>query len=87
MDFHLPNLDGIECTRRIRVLEAANGWPRVTICGCTADVTEGVRNSFQDAGGDEVILKPWRPGQVERACNVMVAKALDDEHQSGVAGI
>ncbi|CBJ33173.1 Phytochrome-like protein [Ectocarpus siliculosus] len=87
MDFHLPNLDGIECTRRIRVLEAANGWPRVTICGCTADVTEGVRSSFQDAGGDEVILKPWRPGQVERACNVMVAKALDDDHQSGVAGV
>ncbi|CAN0023902.1 unnamed protein product [Ectocarpus sp. 6 AP-2014] len=87
MDFHLPNLDGIECTRRIRVLEAANDWPRVTICGCTADVTEGVRSSFQDAGGDEVILKPWRPGQVERACNVMVAKALDDDHQSGVAGV
>ncbi|CAM9931506.1 unnamed protein product, partial [Ectocarpus fasciculatus] len=58
MDLHMPNMDGIECTRRIRLLEASNGWPRVTICGCTADVTESVQVSFQNAGGDEIIPKP-----------------------------
>ena len=77
MDFHLPNVDGTECTRRIRALEADNGWPRITICGCTADLTAKVRVDFKGAGGDDVICKPWHPGQVERMCNAMVAKVLD----------
>lgn len=79
MDFHLPNVDGTECTRRIRALEADHGWPRITICGCTADLTKGVQATFKDAGGDGVICKPWHPGQVERMCNAMVAKVLDAE--------
>lgn len=28
MDYHMPNMDGVECTRRIRLLEAERGWPR-----------------------------------------------------------
>lgn len=28
MDFHMPNMDGIQCTRRVRLLEAEKGWPR-----------------------------------------------------------
>lgn len=85
MDFHLPNVDGTECTRRIRTLEADNGWPPITICGCTADLTKKVREAFKDAGGDGVIGKPWHPGEVERMCNDMVAKVLDAE-PSGAEG-
>ncbi|CAM9846232.1 unnamed protein product [Ectocarpus sp. 6 AP-2014] len=82
IDFHMPNLDGIECTRRIRLLEADNGWSRIMICGCTADPTEAIRRVFQNAGGDEVISKPWCPGQVESICNAMIANVLNAEQQS-----
>ncbi|CAM9332045.1 unnamed protein product [Ectocarpus sp. 12 AP-2014] len=86
IDFHMPDLDGIECTRRIRLLEADNGWSRIMICGCTADLTQAIRRVFKDAGGDEVINKPWCPGQVESICNAMVANVLNAEQQSGGDG-
>ncbi|CAB1110473.1 unnamed protein product [Ectocarpus sp. CCAP 1310/34] len=86
IDFHMPDLDGIECTRRIRLLEADNGWSRIMICGCTADLTQEIRRVFKDAGGDEVISKPWCPGQVERICNAMVANVLNAEQQTGGDG-
>ncbi|CAN0022731.1 unnamed protein product [Pylaiella littoralis] len=57
VDFHMPNLDGVECTRRIRLLEAENGWPRTTIYGCTANSADAVRDTFLDAGGDGLVSK------------------------------
>ncbi|CBJ33980.1 Phytochrome-like protein 3 [Ectocarpus siliculosus] len=86
IDFHMPDLDGIECTKRIRLLEADNGWSRIMICGCTADPTQAIRRVFQNAGGDEVISKPWCPGQVESICNAMVANVLNAEQKSGGDG-
>ncbi|CAM9692565.1 unnamed protein product, partial [Pylaiella littoralis] len=72
MDYHMPKMDGVECTRRVRLLEAEKGWPRTYICGFTADVSEAARNIFQDAGGEDVILKPFTPGQVESVCKAML---------------
>lgn len=28
MDYHMPNVDGVECTKRVRLLEAEKAWPR-----------------------------------------------------------
>lgn len=28
IDYHMPNIDGAECTSRVRLLEAEKGWPR-----------------------------------------------------------
>ena len=79
MDFHMPDVDGMECTARIRRLEAERRWPRTPISGCTADPTDRTRKKFDKAGGDEVLFKPWQPGQVERTCHLMVARALEAE--------
>eukprot|EP00752_Nemacystus_decipiens_P009478 g8474.t1 len=79
MDFHMPDMDGMECTSRIRCLEAERGWSRTPISGCTADPTDRTRKSFDRAGGDEVLFKPWLPGQVESMCRRMVARALEAE--------
>lgn len=79
MDFHMPDMNGMECTARIRRLEAEHGWPRTPISGCTADPTERTKKIFDLAGGDEVLFKPWRPGQVESMCHRMVARALEAE--------
>lgn len=84
LDFHMPNLDGIECTKRIRTLEREKGWPRIFICGCSADPTQQTSDAFQAAGGSEIIYKPWNSGQVEGMCTAMLAKAF--EPRMGVAG-
>jgi len=54
MDCHMPNMDGIECARRIRAL----GGVRPVIVGITADDLEEIRNGCLDAGIDRVIPKP-----------------------------
>lgn len=86
VDFFLPALDGIECTKRIRLLEAEKGWPRIPICGCTADATVHRCGVFRDAGADGVLPKPWNPGQLESFCNAMVANLFDLEEQESAAG-
>eukprot|EP00903_Cladosiphon_okamuranus_P006632 g6477.t1 len=82
MDFHMPNVDGMECTARIRRMEAERGWPHTPIIGCTADPTGRTKDIFDKAGGDEVLFKPWRPGQVESMCRLMVERALLAEKDS-----
>eukprot|EP00903_Cladosiphon_okamuranus_P014397 g13365.t1 len=79
LDFHMPNMSGVECTKRIRQAEAENGWQKVFIGGCTADLTESSRDRFIGAGGDSILLKPWGPGRVERMCHEMLAHAVAEE--------
>lgn len=81
MDFHMPNLAGIECTRKIREMETNNEWPRVTVCGCTADATDKSRKLFEEAGADDVIGKPWGRGAVERVSQKMVIRAYEVEKE------
>jgi len=64
----------VECTRRIRLLEAEKGWAPIAVIGCTADTTPDLHEAFKRAGGDDVISKPWHRGDVEDACELMLAK-------------
>ncbi|CAM9325605.1 unnamed protein product [Hapterophycus canaliculatus] len=86
VDVRMPNVDGIECAKTVRKLEAENHWPRVLIYGCTADSSENARRTFEDAGGDGIIAKPWHPGQVEDACNAMVIAVFESEENGGTRG-
>jgi signal transduction histidine kinase/CheY-like chemotaxis protein/HPt (histidine-containing phosphotransfer) domain-containing protein len=54
MDCHMPVMDGIECTRRIRAM----GGGRPTIIGITADASIETRENCLSAGMDQVLLKP-----------------------------
>jgi CheY-like chemotaxis protein len=57
MDVHMPELDGIEVTRRIRAApepEIAN----LPIIGLTASVLEHERTTYLDAGMNVVLAKP-----------------------------
>jgi CheY-like chemotaxis protein len=54
MDCHMPVMDGMECTRRLRALEG----PRPVIIGVTADAQAETLNNCLRAGMDRVILKP-----------------------------
>ena len=62
MDVHMPGIDGLEATRRIRAM----GGPMalVPIIAMTADVLEGDDNACRDAGMDDYVSKPVDPARL-----------------------
>jgi signal transduction histidine kinase/DNA-binding response OmpR family regulator len=58
MDVHMPELDGMEATRRIRAAEAAMGLPRTRIVALTANAFDEDREACLAAGMDDFLVKP-----------------------------
>lgn len=58
MDIRMPQMDGIEATRRIRALEKDAGRGAVRIIALTANAFEEDRRACLDAGIDEFLTKP-----------------------------
>lgn len=63
MDMHMPNLDGIEATRRWREQEAAGR--HLPIVALTANVSEEDRQVCLEAGMDEFLTKPVTPERLQ----------------------
>ena len=89
MDMRMPNLDGVEATRRIRTWESANQRPPIPVIAVTANAFEDDRDECIAAGMSDFITKPidfrrfaavlarWLPANV--------ARAEPDAAQPGVA--
>jgi signal transduction histidine kinase/CheY-like chemotaxis protein len=58
MDVHMPELDGLEATRRIRAAEAAFGLRRTRIVALTANAFGEDREACLAAGMDDFLVKP-----------------------------
>jgi len=80
MDIQMPEMDGLEATRRIRELEQAgrlpgNGQSRIKVVALTAHALEGDRERFLDAGMDDYLPKPLDMAELlrvlQRNCNVI----------------
>jgi len=66
MDWHMPELDGLQATRRIREWEAAQARPRTRIIGFTASAFAEEIERCRQAGMDDVLSKPLVRAQLER---------------------
>lgn len=58
MDHMMPEMDGVETTKRIREIDEPAWAKTVKIIACTANVIKGMENLFLDAGMDDVVPKP-----------------------------
>ncbi|RLA82450.1 MAG: hypothetical protein DRG78_07180 [Epsilonproteobacteria bacterium] len=58
MDENMPNMNGIEATKRILEIEKEHNLPHTPIIALTANALKGDRERFLDAGMDEYLTKP-----------------------------
>jgi CheY-like chemotaxis protein/HPt (histidine-containing phosphotransfer) domain-containing protein len=63
MDVHLPEMDGIEATRRIRLQKGPEVLP---ILAMTASAFEEDRRACMEAGMDDFVAKPVQPDDLYR---------------------
>ncbi len=76
MDIHMPGMDGIETTRRLRALKCARGCP--PIIGLSADVFAQGKTIGQEGAFDGFLLKPVS----ETALDRVISTALDPLERS-----
>ena len=73
MDYHMPVMDGITCTREIRKLESQRGasesqkYSPIHIIAVTADTTKAARDAFMEAGATDMLIKPARVSDLRAA--------------------
>jgi signal transduction histidine kinase/ligand-binding sensor domain-containing protein/CheY-like chemotaxis protein len=72
MDVQMPEIDGLEATRRIRKNEEAAGRSRLPIVALTAHALKGDRERFIYAGMDGYVTKPIDPQVLYSTVNQLV---------------
>jgi len=66
MDWHMPALDGLEATARVRLWEAEHGQRPTPIVGFTASAFSDEVARCKKAGMDDVLIKPLVRAQLEQ---------------------
>jgi len=82
MDVHMPGIDGLEATARIRERERESG-SHVPIVAMTADAMTGDRERCLRAGMDGYLAKPVRPQELAEALQRFAAPANRPLEPSG----
>jgi signal transduction histidine kinase/DNA-binding response OmpR family regulator len=64
MDCQMPEMDGFEATRQLRLREQERGWQRYRVVAMTANAMQSDREACLDAGMDGYLAKPVRMDQL-----------------------
>ena len=62
----MPNLNGLEATNQIRLIEYENGDKATPIVAVTANALAEDRQRFLDAGMDDYVSKPYTEEDIVR---------------------
>lgn len=79
MDVRMPNMDGLEATRRIREMEAEKGG-RVPIIALTAGAFSDDRDNCISAGMDDFVSKPLVMNEIKRMFNLYLQNEIKASH-------
>ena len=75
MDYHMPNMSGLDAISLIRALELEYGVEHpVSIIGFSADVSDEMNDMFMQGGANYLIEKPPEPGALEELCQDIINK-------------
>jgi two-component system, sensor histidine kinase len=66
MDWTLPGIDGLECTRQIRALEQKMDTQPIPIIALTAKNEQAERELCLQAGMDDFLSKPFAPEELRK---------------------
>src|SRR5260221_7023786 len=75
MDVHMPSMDGLGATRKIRALGPPRG--QIPIIALTADAVAGVREQYLAAGMDDFLSKPFNRSELLAVVERWVAGVAD----------
>lgn len=84
MDWHLPDMDGLETTRRWRSIEAETTGHHVPIVAVTARAMAGDREQCMAAGMDDFLAKPVALDDLARMLQTHAGRAPDTTASSSV---
>jgi len=92
MDVQMPEMDGLEATRRIREAEKSmardpTATPPLIIIAMTANAMTGDREKCLKAGMDDYLAKPVRPEAVQAALKRWGPVAKNPATRSGTPGL
>lgn len=71
MDIHMPRMNGLEATQKIRELGIT-----VPIIAITANAIEGIKEQCLSAGMNDILLKPYQTIDLERMVNKWLVQII-----------
>jgi signal transduction histidine kinase/CheY-like chemotaxis protein/HPt (histidine-containing phosphotransfer) domain-containing protein len=81
LDWHMPQLDGLDVARQIREWETAKQLPRTRLIAISA-AADLAADKVQQAGVDEVLIKPVGLDQLRQALALFAGKSSTTETPS-----
>jgi len=84
MDCQMPEMDGLEATRRQRLREKQDNSNSVPIVALTANAVTGDRQRCLDAGMDDYLAKPFTRSELQHMLLRWGAGAMDSHAETAV---